>query len=829
MKYAYNIIFKFILSPYSTIMHLQKNEVIQLHKKQNLFIVLIIFLLMLHCSNIQALNIPKDSNSVNLVVDSLNNGFPAKHFRKTSQALETDKFNNLNLTGLSNLNISGSKQFSSTNLPNIIHAIGTNLPITVIDLRQESHGFINEFPVSWANDKNNANAGLSRGEVLLDEAEKLNSIKLNEPLTLYNYPEKTIIPTTVQNEEQLTKANGVSYLRIPVTDGGLPNDAMVDFFINFVKSTPKDTWLHFHCKQGIGRTTTFMIMYDMMKNAKIVPANDIIKRQMLLANFDSQEMNSFSTKSRISFLNEFYNYCKENNESFNVSWQNWKSSEPTISNCGFIKNSKIATNLYVISEDKMSPAERTMVASLQGLVGHCSSQIYIINSSQPDYKLWLEDLKSNYGINFKTISDPFKLVDIFRENIKGYVLYNHKKSNDPSINNACSLASLNCCIAIEDSLETTLKSHGVHNCKGDCRNTDMYWAYNNLWNHGLNHTTVIELSPEKSSPLRDYAVMTKSLIFYEDDINCTKLRDKIFSSMKDNALCLGWGPDEFINVSTASKYGVSIIPADWSLNLSVLSAFPCSQIKQNINLTVPVEKNVHYVSFIMSDGDNQQWELGNNYSSTNWYGSSYRGKFNMGWSISPSLYYLAPTVFNIYYKNAIKDYFIVSPSGLGYIYPSKFCDKKLTTFTKNLDAYMKAVDENYVAIIDDNSLYNSNLFKKYTSNPNIQGLFYLDYHRQDNYHGKIIWSNGKPIVSCRDLLWKDIEDEETLINNIKTRANNGNTDITNPSSYTLVYVHAWSKNMNDIYQVVNKLQENKNIKIVCPKIFMELIKRNIKH
>ena len=68
--------------------------------------------------------------------------------------------------------------------------------------------------------------------------------------------------------------------------------------------------------------------------------------------------------------------------------------------------------------------------------------------------------------------------------------------------------------------------------------------------------------------------MTKSLIFYEDKINDTSLRDKIFSSMEKDSICLGWGPDEFINVSTASKYGISMVAADWSYNLTVLSSFP---------------------------------------------------------------------------------------------------------------------------------------------------------------------------------------------------------------------------------------------------------------
>ncbi len=230
----------------------------------------------------------------------------------------------MNLTGLNTLNISGSKQFSEQNLPLIISNIKTSLPITVVDLRQESHGFINGLPVSWANKKNDANIGLTKAEVLEDENNKLKSIKLNSPISFYNDPNKTIIPTKVENEEQLVKHNSLSYVRIPVTDTKLPTDDMVDYFVDVIKSNPKDTWYHFHCKQGIGRTTTFMIMYDMMKNAKEVSADDIIKRQLLLAGFDENQMKSFYNDKRSTFLQSFYKYSKENGNDFKIKWSDWK-------------------------------------------------------------------------------------------------------------------------------------------------------------------------------------------------------------------------------------------------------------------------------------------------------------------------------------------------------------------------------------------------------------------------------------------------------------------------------------------------------------------------
>ena len=780
----------------------------------SLFILLILCLLM----NINYF--PKASSELNLLENSSNNNILPHHFRMSSNYKAIIKDDTINIKGLDKLNISGSAQFSDSGLSLIKESINNNFSIIDIDLRQESHGFINGIAISFENEKNNANKGLSLSEVLSTQDKLLDSIKIGIPITFYNTKE-TIVPKSVQNELQVANSKEIGYIHIPVTDGGIPTDDMVNYFIDFVKNQPKDSWLHFHCKEGIGRTTTFLIMYDIMKNHKDVNLNDIIKRQVLLSGMSDTSSQGFYEGNHNKFLTDFYNnYESKSTSSIRTDITNNQLNDY------YIKNSIIPKHLYVISEDHMSKEEQTMISALQGIISTKSnSQIYILNKNEPDYKIWLDDLNKNYNICYENISDPWKLLNKFKSTLKGYILYSN--SNPSSINNACSLSSLKDALPIEESLEVKVNNYDINTLIKNCRDTNSYWAYENLWNSGLNHSTVIQLSPDKSMALRDYAIMSKSLIFYEDNTNDTTLREQIFNSMDETARCLGWGPDEFNNVSIASKYGVDVITADWSYNLSVLSSFNPTPQTQTSQIDVPEDDNVHYVTFIMSDGDNQQWLLGSNYSSEKWYGSKNRGNFNSGWTLSPSLYYLAPTVFNKYYESAILDYYLVSPSGNGYIYPSKYPQDKLINYTNRLNEYMKKVDQKYVVIIDDNSFYDIDLWDKYTSCSNIDGLFYLDYKRNNNYKGEIIWSNNKPIVSCRDLLWDDLENEDELIKNINSRANLDYIGITNPESYTFVYIHVWSKDMDNLQNVINKLNSNSKIKIVSPDIFIRLIKNNI--
>ena len=769
---------------------------------------------------------PNATSNINLIENFPNNNTLPHHFRKTSDISNIDKEAEINLKGLDKLNISGSSQFSESGLSLIKDSIPNDFSIIDVDLREESHGFINGTAVSFENLKNNANKGLTLSEIISTENDLLKSIKIGEPVTFYNTKE-TITPKNVQSELEVANSKGIAYIRIPVTDGGMPSEEMINYFINIVNNQPKGTWMHFHCKEGIGRTTTFMIMYDIMKNYKDVSLNDIIKRQVMLSNISEKKAEDFYSGRHFKFLNNFYNsYISKTNSSSSLEDINEVSSD------FYIKNFIIPKHLYVISDINMNKEEQSMISALQGIISTKSNlQIYILSENEPDYKLWLEDLNKNYNVSYENISNPWLLLNKFKYSFNGYILYNN--SNGNSINNAFSLAALKNSIPIEESLETKIKEHGINNLIEDCRNTDKYWAYKNLWNSGLNHTTVIELSPKKTMALRDYSIMSKSLVFYEDSLDDYSLREDIFKSMDSTSRCLGWGPDEYKNVKIASKYGVDVIAADWSYNLSVLSSFKENVQTQNSKNKKEEynETNVHYVTFIMSDGDNQQWLLGSNYSSEKWYGSKNRGNFNLGWTLSPSLYYLAPTVFNKYYESAASlnysDYYLVSPSGNGYIYPSIYPEDKLNIYTKRLNEYMKKVDQNYVVIIDDNSLYKNNLWDKYTECSNIDGLFYLDYKMNNNYKGEIVWSNNKPIVSCRDLLWGGLEEDDELIENINSRANKEYIDINNEDSYTFVYVHIWSKDMNNIQNVINKISINPKVRIVTPDIFMDLIKNNV--
>ncbi|WP_253287380.1 GxGYxYP domain-containing protein [Clostridium bornimense] len=62
----------------------------------------------------------------------------------------------------------------------------------------------------------------------------------------------------------------------------------------------------------------------------------------------------------------------------------------------YIKNTIVPKSLYVISENNMTNAEKTMIATLQGgIASKSETQIYILSPSEPDYEIWLKSFYSN--------------------------------------------------------------------------------------------------------------------------------------------------------------------------------------------------------------------------------------------------------------------------------------------------------------------------------------------------------------------------------------------------------------------------------------------------
>lgn len=283
------------------------------------------------------------ANNTQLVLDAANTFKLPKNFRTTDTSLPLNS--GISSIGLHNLHIVGSGEFSQLQLQDAIQQL--HKPIIIVDLRQESHGFIDGNAVSWYGVYNEANMNKTNQQIAADEANLLKALT-NQPTvvvlkkikkdrtngTIINGTPITLATNNVESEADLVQHYQLAYQRFYVTDRHRPTDATVDQFIQFENHIPAGTTLYFHCRAGQGRTTTFMAMDDMMHNAKQVSLNDIVQREYLLGgiNLLKNKANSKKTESlsaqRSMFIEHFYDYCRANNDNYQTSWQTWLQNHP---------------------------------------------------------------------------------------------------------------------------------------------------------------------------------------------------------------------------------------------------------------------------------------------------------------------------------------------------------------------------------------------------------------------------------------------------------------------------------------------------------------------
>lgn len=273
----------------------------------------------------------------------------------------------INTHGLEKLKASGSSQFNEKGLQEIQERIGPGNLLIVVDLRDELHGILNGFPVHWKDIYHTPEEPISCKVEEIYEAE---ARWIDEARTTcssivrgyYNIPENDLNKSLQELREEIksllspdwdankvrikyfspdittklkikleinvnsamTEMNicdscGVAYFRIPVVDFYYPNDSEVNRFLMLVKAVKSgpENWLHFHCKAGKGRTTSFLAMYDMIHNAKEVSLEDILTRQEIMGGVNLiQEAKTPWAIARLEFLEAFYNYCRDNNDNF---------------------------------------------------------------------------------------------------------------------------------------------------------------------------------------------------------------------------------------------------------------------------------------------------------------------------------------------------------------------------------------------------------------------------------------------------------------------------------------------------------------------------------
>ena len=250
-----------------------------------------------------------------------------------------------NYRAIKNLDASGSGQFSANEL-DVVRERAGGRPLTVLDLRQESHGFVGGTAVSWFGARDAANNGKAPVQIVNDESALLAGLASQTEITVQKVtgksedraigdskPVRLPVPS-VQNEQAVVGTSGAGYARVYAADYQAFTDEQVDQLVAFWQSRPPGGWVHVHCAAGQGRTTQALVLFDALENASTTSLQDIVDRQK-----DAGGINVLSTKStpawrhdgevaRVRLVRRFYEYAKEHPRGQGERWSSWAARNP---------------------------------------------------------------------------------------------------------------------------------------------------------------------------------------------------------------------------------------------------------------------------------------------------------------------------------------------------------------------------------------------------------------------------------------------------------------------------------------------------------------------
>lgn len=422
----------------------------------------------------------------------------------------------------------------------------------------------------------------------------------------------------------------------------------------------------------------------------------------------------------------------------------------------------------------------------------------------------------------------------------GYIVY---REGTVSVNVAATLAGITGFLPVELSEVETFKAMGlVEKFNVDSIALGYRWLFNiamsELNPDGLVHQNYLQNS-DTNPYLKDYGIANKYMYVYYDTTTNAPLsfRKALHGFLTKNMPIFGYTYSEDADVEFFSQYGQFIIPTDYSYNLTFFSATEFHEDENgerivysqpNDDTATVADPNKHYVSFVVSDGDNATYWQNTATFSTTYMATSDRENddFAVTWSMTPSLSDLMPIVLQSIYneKATDKDYFSVPVCGQGYINAGAYSSNNPEAFAdylEKLNIYMGKSGLNSVTVMGAKN--NSELtaaISGFASVDNVNGgIVYSGGKYFTNVKGGVYWSNGKPFVGPRDSLW------ETTPEYIAARINQYETDPTSVNGYSVINVHPWSHTYEDIRTIVSLL--NDNVEVVSLDAILTMMTDNI--
>ena len=359
---------------------------------------------------------------------------------------------------------------------------------------------------------------------------------------------------------------------------------------------------------------------------------------------------------------------------------------------------KPADTIYVVEAKGLSDDSLFTLLTLQGNVNRTTPRIFIDYrkyNNDPHYAyvenetVYLELLEAKGRTLVKSTVE--ELLVLFKDEYKGVIFGDAFDKNNFEENIITSLCGIMDGVYMTESQYKKLKDDIQKDIlfRTNGKFTDSVDAYMWVWEHYKDQFTkqAIFHMPvgrdgvgHQTTASRDYAVMSRAFVFCTTDVKNAADHDfymSLFASTAPNTGILGQGGGlygEFEMFTMCGRFGKYFTYSFSTPNLSLFNSLEVGELKQKEAKPVSLEKNTMYVCYDFSEGDNLSWDY--HLWMKEYYDVEKREMNAKGYTLSASLYYVAPAIMEYYYQNATEnDYFVFDGGGISNLgCPDEFAD-----------------------------------------------------------------------------------------------------------------------------------------------------------
>lgn len=443
-------------------------------------------------------------------------------------------------------------------------------------------------------------------------------------------------------------------------------------------------------------------------------------------------------------------------------------------------------------------AHHLMLASLAGLSAAAvrdgrGDEMLAVGHDNPAL-VWVRQATARAaGSREVLVEDPWECVERFREQgiVDGFILcrversprphYVERREGDPPLDRsthiALSLAGVLDAIVVDESLRAEAEERGLR-MLFDARKADPAEVFEEFKDR-LNPRFVM-LTETRSFHAVEYAVATRAWVYAGVD----DLSERVLEWSKPGYPLIGWNTgDEFHHTAQATRHGRFNSATNWSMNIAQAStarvggeAIPWESVSHPGCLAsdlagIRLGDAAHHHAFLMSDGDNVQWLMGN-FTRTdfgrNYWDNPRRGSFPMGWTAcTADLLQLAPVVLQDLRQSATANDDLVLYGG-GYYYADLMLEEAgEQALRRHVDAtarLMEAMNARTLGLLlaDWDSEHARAAYQVFADRiPQLNGIVAVDYSPYNAGLGETIWitsvrGDEVPVSSARYALWADL-------------------------------------------------------------------------